>query len=543
MLPIVGIIIIAIGLFAYVLNFSMSVDNDYILRKNEDSIKSLYGQLILKTQDLAETTANAMMLSEELRAAALKQDHQALARILVNLFETLKQVALINKLYIYDSTGKVLVRAHVTTSYGDKVNRKSYLEAEQTKKTAMAIEGDGSGDFTVRTVVPWFYNGKIIAFIEISKKISDIAQDLAAVVDSPFILTTSKKDIEQDKYLKFIEQTHAKNEWSVFENEVPVYTSGFIDMKPLMKLDFSKDEDSHAEGGFQYGRIAFRDTSGKKIANILLKIDQRDKLRIYKESVKAATIAGIILIIMTYQYLQFVGRRLVEQGRQMGILSKLAAVGESSATLAHELANQIMVIQAQIRKIKREVNDKVSPALFEPIDKVLTHVVLVLDTHRKSARSEEGQAKVAVKVEDIINDLTGLCKVDLKGHEIELKLSIEANSSIVLAHQTKIVQVLLNLVNNARDAIDKLEEKWIEVRVTESKESVDFSIINSGNPIPPEIRKKLFIQFFTSKSADKGTGLGLHISRKIAEEHGGTLTLDEHFPHTRFVLRLPKEIS
>jgi C4-dicarboxylate-specific signal transduction histidine kinase len=99
--------------------------------------------------------------------------------------------------------------------------------------------------------------------------------------------------------------------------------------------------------------------------------------------------------------------------------------------------------------------------------------------------------------------------------------------------------VLLNLLNNAFDAVCDLPKPWVQVEANAVGNHVEISVTDSGSGIPAEIRNRIMQPFFTTKEAGKGTGLGLSISHGIASEHGGKLYIDEQSPHTRFVLVLP----
>ena len=103
----------------------------------------------------------------------------------------------------------------------------------------------------------------------------------------------------------------------------------------------------------------------------------------------------------------------------------------------------------------------------------------------------------------------------------------------------QISQIILNLINNAFDAIGKTKNPWIKITVAQLNEFVEIAITDSGKGIPVELQEKLFDSFFTTKNHKNGTGLGLAICKRIAEEYGGSLYIDKHCPNTRFVLQLP----
>ena len=100
--------------------------------------------------------------------------------------------------------------------------------------------------------------------------------------------------------------------------------------------------------------------------------------------------------------------------------------------------------------------------------------------------------------------------------------------------------MLLNLLNNAFDAVQALPEKWVRVMVSEEGDSVNISVTDSGRGIPREIADKAMQPFFTTKPVGKGTGLGLSISNAIVEAHHGRLWIDSRGPNTRIILSLSR---
>ncbi|MBI3556955.1 MAG: GHKL domain-containing protein [Deltaproteobacteria bacterium] len=104
----------------------------------------------------------------------------------------------------------------------------------------------------------------------------------------------------------------------------------------------------------------------------------------------------------------------------------------------------------------------------------------------------------------------------------------------------QILTIIMNLVNNARDALEDQPEKWVRLHVTEENDFVEISVTDSGKGISRNIQEKIFQPFFTTKELGKGTGLGLSIAKGIVESHRGALYYDSFCANTRFIVRLPK---
>ncbi len=99
--------------------------------------------------------------------------------------------------------------------------------------------------------------------------------------------------------------------------------------------------------------------------------------------------------------------------------------------------------------------------------------------------------------------------------------------------------MLKNFLSNACDAIQELDEKWIKLSLVSEKNFVRIIISDSGQGITEEISNKLMETFYTTKELGKGTGLGLIVSLGIAQEHCGSLFLDQTSKNTTFVIELP----
>lgn len=166
-------------------------------------------------------------------------------------------------------------------------------------------------------------------------------------------------------------------------------------------------------------------------------------------------------------------------------------------------------------------------------------VMKIIRGLRSFARSGEADPMEMTSLLAIIEDTLEFCRLKIRENGIDLRVSAIDQSLQLKCRPVQISQILLNLVNNAFDAVRGSKERWIEVDAVDTPDEILISVTDSGSGIPVDVRERLFRPFFTTKDSHQGTGLGLAISRRIAEDHGGDISLDENSPHTRFVLRLP----
>jgi signal transduction histidine kinase len=228
--------------------------------------------------------------------------------------------------------------------------------------------------------------------------------------------------------------------------------------------------------------------------------------------------------------------------------SKMAALGEMSSGLAHEINNPLAVISGQagqlLRLLDGDSQTKVTTQAIidglERIYKTSFRIAAIIKGLRQIARNDSADPKEIVRLDDILNDTLSLCETRIKNKGIDLQKDIQAAEVKISCHEAQIGQVLLNLLNNSFDAIDAISNKWIKiVLLQKNSQTVMIEITDCGNGIPINIQKKIMNPFFTTKPTGKGTGLGLSISKSIIEQHGGSLYYNQESTNTSFIIELP----
>ena len=153
------------------------------------------------------------------------------------------------------------------------------------------------------------------------------------------------------------------------------------------------------------------------------------------------------------------------------------------------------------------------------------------------------------RVEDIIDRSVSLIKTILKKNQVDLQVSVTENLPDLQCRSQQIQQVLVNLMINARDALndkysnfdaDKTILLSAKSKIIDEDQWISIIVEDHGNGIPISVQKKIFSEFFTTKEAGKGTGLGLAISYRIVQEHRGTISFEtKQGEYTRFMPDLP----
>lgn len=228
--------------------------------------------------------------------------------------------------------------------------------------------------------------------------------------------------------------------------------------------------------------------------------------------------------------------------------SRLSSLGEMAGGIAHEINNPLAIIRMKAQQLLRAIdpNSPHANQAKESIAKITSttdRIDKIIRGLRTIARDGEGDPFVACSADKIVTDAIELTSARVANKGVELIVGKIPPNIKIKARETQVVQVLLNLINNAFDATANNQEKWIKVDVELVRRNVRFVVTDSGKGIPKEIKEKIMQPFFTTKEFGKGTGLGLSISKGIAQSHGGELLLDESTGHTRFILEIPQVVE
>lgn len=258
----------------------------------------------------------------------------------------------------------------------------------------------------------------------------------------------------------------------------------------------------------------------------------------------AVAISALVIGVVYENYRRESQKRIMEISIKAQQSSRMAAIGEMAAGMAHEINNPLSIISLNAELVSHlikqpDFNQEHILQKLQTISSTTFRAAKIIEGLRTFSKSAETDPYQKIELQSLITGVFEMCQSRFKSHGIEIRLP-EIPSIEIECRSTHISQVLLNLLNNAFDAIQYQSEKWvsIEVKMLE-KNFINIYVTDSGTGIPRELVNKIVQPFFTTKPVGKGTGLGLSISKGIIEAHQGHMWVDESHPNTRFAFQIP----
>ena len=224
---------------------------------------------------------------------------------------------------------------------------------------------------------------------------------------------------------------------------------------------------------------------------------------------------------------------------------RLASIGRLAAGVAHEIGNPITGIACLAQTIRDEYDSGELNSLAEQIIEQTDRTSKILQSLVNFAHAGTNKThyeKEIVSIKDCMDEANTLISLGKKHKDIVYEISCDANAKIIGDSQ-RLLQVLVNLINNARDASQANSK--ISLMCTIEGNFVHIAITDEGFGIPAAIRDRIFDPFFTTKEAGEGTGLGLSLVFSIVEDLNGDIDIispidAEKGTGTRVVIRFPK---
>lgn len=244
-----------------------------------------------------------------------------------------------------------------------------------------------------------------------------------------------------------------------------------------------------------------------------------------------------------------------QQQQQLAQKSKLESLGNMAASIAHEINQPLGGISMGIDNIMIKLQEQncapdfLKPkvdSLFQNIDRIKN----IIDHVRNFSRVQKPISLEQTNINNVVRNALSMLTVQFEKHGVELVAELDETIGIITADKYKLEQVMINLLSNAKHAVDEKAKspmaptnyrKKIEIKTENKNIDVIITVRDNGVGIPNKIRDKIFDPFFTTKDEGEGTGLGLSISYNFIKDILGNIKVDSREgEYTVFEITIPK---
>ncbi|MBQ49228.1 MAG: hypothetical protein CMP10_17760 [Zetaproteobacteria bacterium] len=227
--------------------------------------------------------------------------------------------------------------------------------------------------------------------------------------------------------------------------------------------------------------------------------------------------------------------------------SRLAAVGQLAAGVAHEINNPLAIVVVNMRILQGRAKQntlkskdirRILPMMENGVKRVSNIVAGLLHF----SRNESFSLMSPINIYQIIEETIFLFNGDFKKEKIEIDFSEMNSESIVLGKAIDLKHIMLSLIKNAEEFLIRENVESPKIKIESQLNAngyLSLMISNNGPKITQEISEKVFQPFFTTKEVGAGTGLGMSVSYAMMQEHNGNMYVDMNKNYTTFVLEFP----
>lgn len=226
-------------------------------------------------------------------------------------------------------------------------------------------------------------------------------------------------------------------------------------------------------------------------------------------------------------------------------MAKMQELGSITAAVAHEVNNPLAVLSMSLGNLDTMAAAENIPQVYrqelsrmsESSNRMVVRITKVVKSLLAYARDSNDEPMAPVMARQVVEDLMYMCKASLTLKQVSLEFG-ELQDVAFMARSSEITQILLNLVNNAADALKDNDKKIIRIKYVVRGHLGFFHVEDNGPGIPDHLKSHVMQKPFTTKEKGEGTGLGLGICKMLAERNNGGLTYERDETTTSFILRL-----
>lgn len=280
----------------------------------------------------------------------------------------------------------------------------------------------------------------------------------------------------------------------------------------------------------------------KELSPFFVNTRSKEKVLVYPEVFDIPGAVGYKLLALADQ-----GQHWTHMSLEKIEESRFVALGQMASGIAHEINNPLTVVLGKIHLIEKLLSNstltdegllRIRDSLAKARANVsrIAQIVKGLRNLSRDSRRDDFEEK---NLNEVVQETIEMSQERLKENGILLKVSLSPEALFVRMRSYQIAQVIINLLNNAVDALSSLSLGTIEISSHQEEDYVVLRVIDNGAGVSESHEQMIMTPFFTTKPPGSGTGLGLSISRQIMLAHGGKLILNTRLSRSCFELHIP----
>ena len=230
-------------------------------------------------------------------------------------------------------------------------------------------------------------------------------------------------------------------------------------------------------------------------------------------------------------------REEIRNTKERQRLYHLAEVGEISSGIIHEISNFLTLIKSSSQILRREIEQNNTKENVRHLDRIHKNVSRINNICLNMSKVSRVAQVSDFSVHELIDAVEEMFSETFKEKGIQYHVACMDDFKIY-SNKTQILQVLFNLIKNSIYAVREIRNREIILEIYEVEDMISFKVTDSGKGIPKKLQDQVFESFFTTKEEGEGTGLGLSLSKRIANELLGDLQLVQSNLSTTFLFTI-----
>ncbi len=264
------------------------------------------------------------------------------------------------------------------------------------------------------------------------------------------------------------------------------------------------------------------DTAGvvKAVLGVEADVDYTDDLNELRQSLYLASGISIGIGLLLGTIFFFLQRRMEASEKSLILSQSQANLGRMVAVVSHEIKNPLMIIRASAERIKSKLGSDEAEYIIDETDRLNRIVTGYLDfaSGRYALKSKK------IDIGPLISQISEKFAPRLAQDGVTLKTGSDFANKFIEADPAAIRQVIINLVLNAAEAVKERENGTVEIGLETDHKNIRVTVIDNGEGIDKKTMKEIFEPFYTTRTT--GSGLGLFLSRKLAEQMHGSIAIE-----------------